>query len=72
MSDRVTGICKFFSADKGYGFLIPDGGGPDVFVHLKDLKATGVRSLNQDQKVTFEIIPGRDGKPKAANVAICK
>lgn len=72
MSVRVTGTVKFFNGDKGYGFLIPDGGGPDVFVHLKELKAANIRGLNQDQRVTFEIVPGRDGKPKAAGVQLAK
>lgn len=67
---RVSGTVKFYNADKAYGFLIPANGGDDVFVHLKDLKAKGIRSLAQDQKVTFEIVEGRDGKPKAANVEI--
>lgn len=67
---RVKGTTKFFNSDKGYGFLIPADGGDDVFVHLKELKAKGIRTLAQDQKVTFEIVEGRDGKPKAANVEI--
>jgi CspA family cold shock protein len=67
---RVTGTTKFFNSDKGYGFLLPADGGPDVFVHLKDLKANGIRTLQEDQRVSFEIVPGRDGKPKAANVQI--
>lgn len=67
---RVTGIVKFFSSDKGYGFLIPAEGGQDVFVHLKELKANGIRSLNEGQKVSFEIVDGRDGKPKAASVKV--
>lgn len=70
MASRVTGKTKFFSSDKGYGFIVPDDGGADIFVHLKDLKATGIRTLSPDQKVSFEIAPGRDEKTKAVNVQV--
>lgn len=72
MADRVTGSTKFFMVDKGYGFLAPDGGGEDVFVHLKDLKPSGIRALVKDQRVSFEVIPGRDGKPKAIAIQLVK
>jgi cold shock protein len=72
MADRVNGRVKFFSGDKGFGFLVPEGGGEDVFVHLKDLKAGGVRGLNKEQKVSFEIVPGRDNRPRASNVRVEK
>lgn len=64
------GTVKFWNSDKAYGFIVPAAGGDDVFVHLKDLKAGGIRALQQDQKVSFETIPGRDGKPKAINVQV--
>lgn len=70
MADRVTGRVKFFSGDKGFGFLVPDAGGEDVFVHLKDLKAGGLRSLEKEQKVSFEIVPGRDARPRASHVRL--
>lgn len=70
MTDRTEGVTKFFNADKGYGFILPTNGGPDVFVHMKDLRATGIAKLQQAQRVSFEIISGREGKPKAVNVAL--
>jgi len=72
MADRVEGTTKFYLADKAYGFISPDGGGEDVFVHLKDLKVSGIRALVKDQRVSFEIVPGRDGKPKAIGVQLLK
>lgn len=72
MADRVTGRVKFFSGDKGFGFLVPDQGGGDVFVHLKELKSNGIRALNKEQRVSFEIVPGRDNRARAANVKLEK
>lgn len=72
MADRVVGSVKFFMADRAYGFLTPDAGGDDVFVHLKDLKPSGIRELVKDQRVSFEVIPGRDGKPKAIAIQLVK
>lgn len=64
----AKGIVKFFKEDKGYGFIVPDGGDDDIFCHCKDLKATGIAKLKQDQRVRFDIAPGRNGKSKAVNV----
>lgn len=72
MADRVACSVKFYMADRAYGFLQPENGGEDVFVHLKDLKATGIRALLKEQKVSCEIVPGRDGRPKAVNVRLEK
>lgn len=61
------GTVKWFNAEKGYGFITPDDGGKDVFVHHTAIKAEGFRSLNEGQKVEFEIMQGQKG-PQAANV----
>ena len=64
----ASGKVKLFKDVQGYGFIIPDGGGDDVFCHCKDLKQTGIAKLQAEQRVTFDIAPGRDGKTKAVNV----
>lgn len=63
----LTGTVKWFSAAKGYGFIAPDEGGKDVFVHFSGIAATGYRSLIAGQKVTFRVEDGRKG-PQAADV----
>ena len=65
-----SGIVKFFNNAKGYGFIVPDDGSGDVFVHAHDLRASGLTGLLEKQKVTLDIVPGRDGKPKASNIAL--
>lgn len=66
---RETGSVKFWNEDKGFGFLVREGQ-PDVFVHKSTLKESGVESLAEGQAVTFEVVAGREGKPKAANLVI--
>ena len=63
----ATGTVKFFIDDKGYGFITPDDGGDDLFVHYSNIVGTGRRSLNNDAKVEFEVAPGRKG-PEAVDV----
>jgi CspA family cold shock protein len=58
---------KWFNADKGFGFITPDGGGADVFAHFSAIASSGYRSLNENQRVTFEITQGPKG-PQAANI----
>ena len=57
-SDRLTGIVKWFNARKGYGFIGPDNGGDDVFVHFSAIQMDGYKTLNEGQKVEFEITQG--------------
>jgi CspA family cold shock protein len=61
------GSVKWFNSEKGFGFLAPDGGGPDVFVHYSAIQSDGYRSLNEEQRVEFDITEGQKG-PQAANV----
>jgi cold shock protein len=63
---RVTGTVKFFNAAKGYGFVQPDDGGKDVFVHATALEQAGIRSLNEGDKVTFVLEDDRRGRGKQA------
>ena len=62
-----TGTVKWFSADKGFGFITPDDGGKDLFVHHSEVKSTGYATLNDGQKVEFEVGQGQKG-PCATNV----
>ena len=65
----ATGTVKFFNAQKGFGFIVQDGGGPDVFVHISAVEAAGMRGLVEGQKVSFDIQPDRrSGKSAAANL----
>jgi CspA family cold shock protein len=64
-----TGTVKFFNATKGFGFITPDDGAKDVFVHISAIEASGLRTLVDGQKVTFDVEPDRMGKgPKAVNL----
>ena len=65
----ATGIVKWFNPDKGYGFLQPEDGSKDVFVHISAVVRAGLGTLKEGQKVTFELGPGRDGKTSAENLA---
>jgi CspA family cold shock protein len=64
----VTGTVKFFNADKGYGFIAPDGGGNDAFVHISALERAGMATLNQDQRVSYELEADKRGKMAAVNL----
>ena len=66
-----TGTVKWFNGTKGYGFIQPDEGGPDVFVHISAVERAGLRSLNEGQKVTYELERDkRSGKMSAGNLAV--
>jgi CspA family cold shock protein len=69
----ATGTVKFFNTTKGYGFITPDGGGKDVFVHISDVERSGLQGLADGQKVNFEAQPDPRGKgPKAVNLSIAR
>ena len=67
VNTMAVGTVKWFNADKGYGFIAPDGGGNDLFVHISAIVDAGPRGLAEGQKVEFEEGPGRKG-PQATNV----
>jgi CspA family cold shock protein len=60
-----TGTVKWFNATKGYGFIEPDEGGSDVFVHISAVQKAGMDGLNEGQKISYELEPGRNGKTAA-------
>eukprot|EP00798_Chlamydomonas_sp_ICE-L_P006242 gene6242-2862_t len=66
---RHTGTVKWFNATKGYGFVTPEGGGDELFVHQSNIRSSGFRSLREGEVVEFDVEPGTDGRSKAINVS---
>ena len=66
----ASGTVKWFNAQKGYGFIQPDDGSKDVFVHISAVERAGLISLNENQKVTFELERGQQGKTSAVNLQL--
>ena len=65
----ATGTVKFFNAQKGFGFIVQDNGGPDVFVHISAVERAGIHNLNEGQKLSFDVQRDqRSGKSAAANL----
>ena len=65
-----TGTVKWFNATKGYGFIEPEDGSKDAFVHISAVERAGLGTLREGQRVNFEIRPGRDGKSSAEELAV--
>jgi CspA family cold shock protein len=65
-----SGRVKFFNTDRGFGFIVPDDGGPDVFVHVHDVETAGIKMLVAGQLVAYEVGPARDGRSKAVNLQL--
>jgi CspA family cold shock protein len=65
-----SGRVKFFNPDRGFGFILPDEGGPDVFVHVHDVEAAGMKLLVAGLLVAYEVGPARDGRSKAVNLRL--
>jgi cold shock protein len=64
----ITGTVKFFNADKGYGFIAPEGGGNDAFVHISAVERAGMRTLDKDQRVSYDLEQDNRGKTSAVNL----
>jgi CspA family cold shock protein len=66
----ATGTVKWFNTTKGYGFIAPDDGGKDVFVHISAVERAGLKSLNDNQKISYELQSGRDGRSSASDLTL--
>jgi len=65
----ATGIVKWFNAEKGYGFIVPDDGSKDLFAHYSEIRSEGYKSLQENQRVSFEVGQGPKG-PSAKNITV--
>jgi CspA family cold shock protein len=65
----TIGTVKFFNGDKGYGFIQPDDGSADSFVHISAVEAAGLTTLDKDQRLNYEVETGRNGKANAVNLS---
>ena len=66
----ANAIVKWFNSNKGFGFLVPDHGGSDVFVHISSVEKSGLKSLTEGQKVSYELEPDQQGRLCAANIKV--
>jgi CspA family cold shock protein len=66
----ATGTVKWFNPTKGFGFIEPDDGGKDTFVHISAVERAGLNGLNEGQKVSYDLEPGRNGKSSAENLKL--
>ena len=66
----ANGTVKWFNPTKGFGFIAPDEGGKDVFVHISAVERSGLSGLDENQKVSYELQTGRDGRESAANLQV--
>ncbi|AXC51227.1 cold-shock protein [Paracoccus suum] len=66
----ATGTVKWFNSTKGFGFIAPDDGGKDVFVHISAVERAGLTGLNDNQKVEYELQSGRDGRASASDLRL--
>jgi CspA family cold shock protein len=67
----MSGTVKFFNGERGYGFIKPDDGGRDVFVHITAVEQAGMKAMNEGQRIQFEVEPDKKGKgPKAVNLVV--
>ncbi len=66
----ATGTVKWFNLAKGYGFIAPEDGSKDAFVHISAVERAGLSSLSEGQKVSYELQPGQDGKSSAGNLSL--
>ncbi|MFM2356922.1 MAG: hypothetical protein RLZZ528_2658 [Pseudomonadota bacterium] len=66
----ATGTVKWFNTTKGYGFIAPDDGGKDIFVHISAVERAGLKSLNDNQKISYELQSGRDGRSSASDLKL--
>ena len=66
----AAGTVKWFNTTKGYGFIAPESGGKDVFVHISAVERSGLTGLADNQKVTYDLESGRDGREAAVNIAL--
>ena len=64
----ASGTVKWFNNKKGFGFIVPDGGGQDVFVHISAVEKSGLKALNEAQKVSYDLAPDREGRMTAVNL----
>ncbi len=67
-TDMITGTVKFFNVDKGYGFIAPESGGDDAFVHISAVERAGMHTLTKDQRVSYEMEKDQRGKTSAVNL----